>query len=117
MANLYSNENVAIQVVEHLRVLGHDVLTSKQDGNANLGVPDEQVLAFANNQARIIVTNNRRDFIRLHRDAKIHCGILIYTQDDNFEYLAYRIDGAVKAATGSLRPLIRVTKAGFAMES
>ena len=39
MARFYSNENIALQVVMELRRLGHDVLTSKDAGNANSAVP------------------------------------------------------------------------------
>jgi hypothetical protein len=47
MARIYSNENVAKAVVECLRELGHDVLTSYEAGNANRAVSDEDVLTFA----------------------------------------------------------------------
>lgn len=47
MARFYSNENFPLPVVEQLRKLGHDVLTSYEAGNANRSVPDREVLAFA----------------------------------------------------------------------
>ncbi|HEY7387613.1 MAG TPA: DUF5615 family PIN-like protein [Bryobacteraceae bacterium] len=47
MARLYANENIARQVVEELRRLGHDVLTSLEARKANISVPDRDVLAFA----------------------------------------------------------------------
>lgn len=47
MAQLYSNENFPLPVVEELRRLGHDVLTTHEAGEAGKSVPDEQVLAFA----------------------------------------------------------------------
>jgi len=52
MAFLYANENFPFLVVQALRLLGHDVLTTLEAGNANQSTPDEQVLAFA--------TQNRR---------------------------------------------------------
>lgn len=52
MAFLSANENFPYQVVQALRGLGHDVLTSLEAGNANQSIPDEQVLEFA--------TQNRR---------------------------------------------------------
>jgi hypothetical protein len=47
MAKLYANENFRRKVVEALRELGHDVLTSFEAGNANLSIPDDAVLDFA----------------------------------------------------------------------
>lgn len=43
MARLYSNENFASGVVQELRRLGHDVLTSQEAGNAGRRVPDNEV--------------------------------------------------------------------------
>lgn len=45
MADFYTDENFPLPVVELLRSLGHDVLTAKAAGNANLSIPDEEVLA------------------------------------------------------------------------
>jgi hypothetical protein len=36
----YANENLMTELVETLRQLGHDVLTSYEAGNANQGIPD-----------------------------------------------------------------------------
>ena len=40
MASLYSNENFPKRVVEELRRLGHDVLTSYETGRGNQRIPD-----------------------------------------------------------------------------
>jgi len=47
MTRLYSNENFPLDMVIELRKLGHDVLTSYEAGQANQGIPDIEVLAFA----------------------------------------------------------------------
>jgi hypothetical protein len=60
MARFYSDENVPLPVVQELRSLGHDVLTSFDAGNANRSVPDRELLEFAVSQRRILVTLNRR---------------------------------------------------------
>jgi len=62
MARIYSNENVAKGVVDRLRELGHDVLTSYEAGNANAGISDKDVLEFSFNKGRVLITNNRQDF-------------------------------------------------------
>jgi Domain of unknown function (DUF5615) len=46
MAWLYADEQFPFEVVENLISLGHDVLTVQAAGNANLKIPDEQVLDF-----------------------------------------------------------------------
>lgn len=50
MAKLYTNENLPLPVVEALRQLKHDVLTSYESGKANQAIPDAEVLAFATTQ-------------------------------------------------------------------
>ncbi|MGE3852866.1 MAG: DUF5615 family PIN-like protein [Planctomycetota bacterium] len=95
MASLYSNENFDQRVVETLRALGHDVLTTLDAGNAGSGVPDEDVLAFAASQNRILVTFNRRDFIYLHDRVSEHAGIVVCTEDRDAAALAQRIHDAI----------------------
>lgn len=67
MARFYANENFPLQTVQELRRLGHDVLTSLEAGYANRSVPDEEVLAFAAGEQRVLLTQNRLHFLRLHR--------------------------------------------------
>ncbi len=95
MAKLYSNENFHRSVVLFLRSLGHDVLTTKEAGLANQGIPDEQVLLFAISENRIVLTFDRPDFIRLHRKSPTHAGIIACTEDANSEALAHRIHAAL----------------------
>ena len=66
MTRLYANENFPLPVVEELRRLGHDVLTTYEADKAGQSVPDEAVLAFACADSRVLLTLNRKHFIRLH---------------------------------------------------
>jgi hypothetical protein len=91
MARLYSNENCPLPDVERLCELGHDVLTCLEAGQANQGIPDEAVLAFAAADARCILTLNRRDFMRLHRDSGQHAGIIVCREDPDIAALAERV--------------------------
>ena len=91
MIKLYVNENFPMPVIFHLRQLGYDVLTSLEAGNANQRIPDDKVLEFATHQDRVLLTLNRRDFIKLHRQNPIHSGIIVCTEDANFQALANRI--------------------------
>ena len=110
MARLYANEQFPRLVCKLLRTMGHDVLTVQEAGNANLGIPDEDVLAFAISDDRAVVTLNRQDFIRLHRATSDHPGIIVCTNDTDRPRMATRINEAI-AAEGSLRgKLIRVVR-------
>lgn len=112
MASLYSNENFPKRVVDELRRLGHDVLTSYEAGRANQRIPDDQVLAYATSQQRAVLTLNRLDFIRLHRDIQgAHAGIIVCTREDaNPVAFAQRIDSAVTLAGDPAGHLIRVIR-------
>ena len=112
MALLYSNENFPKRVVEELRRLGHDVLTSLEAGRANQKIPDDQVLSFGAEQNRAVLTLNRHDFIRLHRETHgAHAGIVVCTRDDaNPAPFAQRIDSALAAAGDPAGQLIRIVK-------
>lgn len=81
MARLYANENMALEVVEILRSLNHDVLITLEAGKANLGIPDKEVLAFAHAEKRIIITFNYQDFKKLHVLDPVHPGIIICKED------------------------------------
>ena len=85
MARFYTNENFVLQVVTELRRLGHDVITSLEAGKANSAVPDAEVLAHAVSDGRILLTCNRRHFLRLHQHRTVdHQGIILCTFDPDF---------------------------------
>lgn len=110
MARFYADEQFPFPVVELLRTLGHDVLTVQETGNANQGIPDEEVLAFAVSQERSILTINRDDFIRLHRRDDNHFGIIVCTNNRNWEQFAARINEAVATEQSLKGKLIRVVR-------
>jgi predicted nuclease of predicted toxin-antitoxin system len=95
MPRLYADEQFPRKVSELLRTMGHDVLTVQEAGNANLGIPDEEVLAFAVSDNRAVITLNRQDFIRLHRANPVHSGIIACTNDTHRERMAIRINEAM----------------------
>lgn len=84
-------------MVERLRELGHEVVTSREAGNANKRVPDEEVLRFATNSSLTVITTNRIDFVRLHKHCGyVHGGIIACTEDRDFIGQAERIHEAIK---------------------
>lgn len=72
-------------MVQALRDFGYDVLTSYESGRANQRIPDDEVLAFAKSEQRIVITLNRDDFIALHRRNKEHAGIIICKDDRDYQ--------------------------------
>jgi predicted nuclease of predicted toxin-antitoxin system len=113
VARFYSNENIALQVVMELRRLGHDVLTSHQAGKANAAAPDPEVLAFATAESRILLSHNRRHFIKLHqRRTESHAGIVLCTFDPDFAEQARRIQESIAAVPQMEDQLVRVNRSG-----
>lgn len=84
MLKFYSNENFPMDIVMELRRLGYDVLTSYDAGQANQGIPDEDVLTFATQQERVVITLNREDFIALQCSYISHNGIVIGKTDRDY---------------------------------
>jgi uncharacterized protein with PIN domain len=108
VARFYVDEDFSGQVVIALRLLGHDVLTAHEAGQADRQTPDEAVLAFAHSHGRAVLTFNRWDFIRFHNQGTEHSGIVACTRDPSAGGLALRIDGATK---GELKgQLIRINR-------
>src|SRR3954454_9848252 len=110
MARLYADENFDLPIVEALRQLGHDVLRAQEAGQGNLKIPDPQVLAFAISQSRAVLTLNRRDYFRLHRRGRPHCGIIACTNDRDAAALAARIDQAIVSVPNLDNQLLRIKR-------
>lgn len=110
MARLYTNENFPLPAAEELRQLGHDVLTVQDAGNAGQALPDEQVLDFASDQQRTVVTLNRKHFIRLHQERPGHEGIVVCTYDPDFLGQAHRIHEALEQEGSPAGQLLRVNR-------
>lgn len=109
MALIYTNENIELQLVNALRVLEHDVLTSLEAGNANLSIADKDVLAFAVSRNRILLTHNRLHFVRLHQHrSATHAGIVVCSVDLDCSGQAQRIHAAIKL--GIADQLVRVNR-------
>ncbi|MEG4325397.1 DUF5615 family PIN-like protein [Microcoleus sp. herbarium5] len=111
MAGLYADEQFPLVVVELLRALGHDVLTVQEASNANLGIPDEDVLAFAVTKERAVLTLNRIDFIRLHASQPNHAGIIVCKDDQqDRQRMATRISEAISNVETLRGMLVRVNR-------
>jgi predicted nuclease of predicted toxin-antitoxin system len=110
MARLYADEQFPRSVSELLRKLGHDVLTVQEAGNANQRIPDDQVLIFACQDNRAIITLNHKDFAQLHRINPQHAGIISCTNDLDRPRMASRIDTAISSEDSLDGKFIRVVR-------
>jgi predicted nuclease of predicted toxin-antitoxin system len=107
---LYADEQYPHPVVKCLRELGHDILTVQEAGKANQRIPDDEVLTFATDLDRAVVTLNRKDFIQLHRLQPNHAGIIVCTDDRNWDALAQRIHAVVEVEESLQGRLIRIVR-------
>ena len=111
MSRFYSNENLPLEIVKSLRKFGHDVLTSVEAGQANQGIPDNEVLTYAASENRILITLNREDFIKLHHSGINHNGIIICKDDRDYSGQAQTLQNYLQKQTLNLSNcLIRIQK-------
>lgn len=110
MARLLADEDFSMRVVEELRSLGHDVIRVQEVGLGDIGTSDDDVLKFATDQARCLLTFNRWDFIRLHQLNQAHAGIIVCTRDKDAKGQAGRIDQSIVAQASLAGLLIRVNR-------
>ena len=106
----YADENFPLPVVAELRRLGHDILTAFEDGRANQSIADDKVLARALILGRVILTNNRIDFKRLHYSGHEHAGIVLCTFDIEFPAQAERIHEVCIQVSDLTGMLLRVNR-------
>ncbi len=110
MARLYMDEQFPKVVSQLLREMGHDVLTVQEAGKDNLGIPDEDVLTFAIDDNRAVVTLNRDEFVRLHRTNSQHCGVIVCTNDSDRPRMANRLHESIVTQESLQGSLIRVVR-------
>lgn len=110
MARFFADEQLPRRIVEVLQELKHDVLTVQAAGKR--GLPDEEVLAFAVQESRTVLTLNRRHFIRLHHQQPNHAGIIVCKDDPDREGIALRINAAIADIETLNGMLIRVNRPG-----
>jgi hypothetical protein len=65
---------------------------------------------FSRADDRILLTLNRKHFIRLHQERPDHCGIIVCTFDPDFTGQANRIHLAIESEAPVIGKLIRVNR-------
>jgi hypothetical protein len=89
-------------------------LTIQETGQADRSTPDEEVLAFSNARNRILLTLNRKHFIRLHHERPDHSGIIVCSFDPDFVALANRIHQAISEQQELHNQLVRINRPNLA---
>jgi len=107
MADLLADEHFPVTIVYALRRLGHDVLTVRE-ANVNKegdGWTDEQVLQYAAEHKRAVITKNVNDFRALHEERPWHGGIVACSFSDKAEAkaIARKLDNALSEAGDRLK--------------
>jgi predicted nuclease of predicted toxin-antitoxin system len=85
----FTDEHVPTVIANGLRKRGVDVLTVSEAGL--LGTEDEDLLAFAREERRVIVTQDR-DFLRLAAQAADHPGVTFASQDRSIGEMVRMLD-------------------------
>lgn len=109
MIKLYANEQFPNDAVKELRKLGYDVLTTHELGKSGKCITDQEVLSFAMSLKRAVITFDK-DFFKLHRENPNHCGIILCTENRNYQQLAQIIDTKLSNTPQIEKQLIRITK-------
>lgn len=77
---LLLDEMLSDHIAQQLRAKGYDVISVVADP-AMVGLPDEQVLAYATTQGRALVTANIKDFVpldgRYRAAGQPHAGLIL----------------------------------------
>ena len=110
MIKLYADENFEFPVVKRFREKGYDVLTTRDAGNDNQRILDEDVLDFAISQNRAVITLNYNHFKNLHKQVKTHSGIVICSRNDDWDVFADCIDIALRNEESIDGKLIRINR-------
>jgi hypothetical protein len=110
MFKFYANENLSLMLVNELRKLSYDILTSYEAGNANQKIPDEQVLTESIKNNRCVLTFNRDDFVKLHHSGIQHSGIIVCKDDRDYQGQASTLAQYLNNQTKLSNRLIRILK-------
>ena len=67
-------------------------------GKAGQALRDDAILTLAAADGRVVLTLNRKHFVRLHDSGHSHAGIVVCTVDLDFDGQAERIHAALMAS-------------------
>ena len=108
MGRFFADEDFDTEIGQTLAQLGHDLDGVVNRGLGNKGTTDDEVLTLAAGEGRILLTHNRRHFVRLHRIAPSHAGIVVCSQRGPPEEMAGTIDRLLRELGSFAGRLVRV---------
>ncbi len=92
---LYTDEDVHAALAVELRRRGYDAESCHEAGRGNRAIPDEEQLAYATEQGRVIITFNAADYILLDQEWKAagrqHIGIVVSPKINDLGELLRRV--------------------------
>jgi hypothetical protein len=99
-ARLLADEHFHVEVVAALSLKGHDITTVRRmnESRSGDGWTDEDVLRIATQHNRVLLTDNIKDFRKLHRTMHWHEGIVVCAVEDDSQGKADRIDRILREA-------------------
>lgn len=80
MLRYYFDEHLSDAIAEQLRTRGVDVVTAKEVGRANRTISDDEQLAFAHANGRVLVTKDR-DYVMLAYSHIPNAGVILLQRD------------------------------------
>lgn len=99
-ARFLADTNVPVKIIHSLRGLGYNTVTMQNVENTSQPenpMDDDQVLDYATQHKRTVVTLNKKHFKKLREDNVTHYGIIICRTDDEEHKRAKEIDAIAKA--------------------
>lgn len=112
MASLLLDEMFSGAIADQLRAKGHDVIAVVADP-ALIGLSDDQILAYAADTGRVLVTANIKDFMpldaRYRAASQTHAGLILvstktFPQDRNFSAAITSALSALLGHPGQIQP-------------
>lgn len=107
---LLGDEDFNHNVLERLKQEAYDVTSIKELGLDRQWFQDEDVLKKAIELNRVVLTHNKKHFIKLHRKVKIHTGIITCYQTTDYEGLVVKLLALFEKETEFENKLFRVYK-------
>jgi hypothetical protein len=104
-ARLLADEHFDVEVVAALSSKGHDIVTVRRmnQNKRGDGWTDEDVLRIAKEHNRVLLTDNIKDFRKLHRSMHWHEGIVACASEHDAQAKADRIDQLLRDAMDDRR--------------
>lgn len=107
---LLGDEDFNHKVLKVLAEASYDVTSIRELGLDRKWFSDEDVLKTAIELNRIVLTHNKKDFIKLHRNTEWHPGIITCYQTADYEVLANQVLNLLQEVDSFESKLYRINR-------